>query len=291
MRRTVFASLLLTACLASVLACKKATPTPAKGPVVAEESLPVAPPIARKRVMEVPIWTQTIAVLTPQLKVTAPEKCNEDFTTPITEAVEASFLSTGRFELVERSRLDSVKQELTSTSDSLWFDQTSVAKMGKFLGARYIILPTARFEVGVFTTRLDLMVKVLDTETASIVQTFNTRTASSAMSMNSSITAVLDRIRLELKEAIDPVYPAQAMIVHSPRKGIYWAEAKQQKAFHAGMKVRILQAQDVLNPVKGTKGTFTAEIGRGRVQSVESQGIVIKADVVAEEGWLVEALP
>ena len=287
------------------LACRKPVVAPAPTPVIVnvpgvqapkpapeEPDTPAAPPVARKRVLDVPVWTQTIAVLDPKVTATTPKEFTEDVAQPVTEQVESAFLGTGRFDLVERARLESVKKELTSTSDSLWFDQTSVAKMGKFLGARYIILPSARLEIGVASTRIDLLVKVLDTETASIVQTFSVRTSSSSLSTNASVTAALDRIRLELAEAIAPVYPAQGVIVHSPRPGVFWVEAKQTRAFRAGQKVRILQTSEVFNPIKSTTGTFSVEAGRGRVQSVESQGIVIKATgVKAEEGWLIELLP
>ena len=296
--RRIIGFLTLFACLVGLfflLACSKPKPIPVapSTPVAeAKEDVPIPPVVARKRVNDVPLWTQTIAVLDVATKMTVPDTVTENIQQPITERVEAAFLQTGRFDLVERARLDSVKKELMGTSDSLWFDQTSVAKMGKFLGARYIILSTARMEVGVFSTRLDLLVKVLDTETASIVQTFDVRTASSSLSTNSSITACLDRIRLELVDAITPVYPAQAVIVHSPKDGIYWAEAKHTRGFRAGQKVRILQLADVFNPIKSTSSQFTVDAGRGRIQSVESFGLVIKAPgVKAEEGWLIEVLP
>lgn len=291
---------LLPAALLLVLlsACRKPAPVPpplAEKAIAAEASAPdlPPPPSAKRRVLDVPMWTQTIAVLDTRIAQVSPVTVQEDFSLPLTEKIEAAFLATGRFEVVERARLDAVKHELTSTTDSLWFDQTSVAKMGKFLGARYIILPTARLEVGVMSSRLDLQLKVVDTETASTVQSFSVRTTSSSLSINSSITACMERIRLEIGDAISQVYPAQAVIVHSPHPGVFWAEAKQTRtAFHAGQKVRIMESKDVLNPVKGTLSTFTAEIGRGYVQSVESFGVVVKAKgVKADEGWIVEVLP
>lgn len=284
--------------LALLSACKKPQPAPrplAEKAVAAEAAAPdlPPPPVAKRRVLDVPMWTQTIAVLDTRISQVAPAEVREDFSLPLTEKIEAAFLATGRFEVVERARLDAVKSELTTTTDALWFDQTSVAKMGKFLGARYIILPTARLEVGVMSSRLDLQLKVVDTETASSVQSFSVRTTSSSLSVNSSITACMERIRLEIGEAIARVYPAQAVIVHSPQPGVFWAEAKQTaQSFHAGQKVRIMESRDVLNPVKKTLSTFTAEVGRGYIQSVESFGVVIKArGVKAEEGWLVEVLP
>jgi hypothetical protein len=274
-------------------ACKK--PQPAlQGARVASQAdqEPTPPPPARKRVLEAPLWTQTVAVLDTRVNVTAPRGVDTEFTRELTESVEAAFLSTGRFDLVERARLDTVKGELASTSDSLYFDQTTVAKMGKFLGARYIIIPNARMEVGLWGTRLDLMVKVLDTETASIVQTIPCRTTSNALSTNSSITACMDRIRIEVMEAIAPIYPAQAMIVHSPKADIFWAEAKQGRfGFKPGQKVRILEAKEVFNSTKGTRSPFLVEVGRGRVQSVEAFGVIVRAPgVKTDEGSIIEAI-
>lgn len=275
-------------------ACKK--PKPADLPKPASEAQveagAILPPVAKKRTLEVPVWTQTIAVVDTQVQRNVPERITEDYTPTITERVEAAFLATGRFEVVERARLEAVRKELKLSTDALWFDQTSVARLGKFLGARYLILPSARIEVGAMSTRLDLQVKVLDTETASTVQSFTARTTSSSLSTNSSITACLDRIKAELQTELAPVYPAQAMIVHSPKAGLFWAEAKQvRRSFQAGQKVRILEPKEVFNPVKGTNAPFYVEAGRGRVQAVESFGVIVKASGVrAEEGWLVEAV-
>lgn len=278
-----------------VNACKK--PQPAALPKPASEAQveagAILPPVAKKRVLEVPVWTQTIAVVDTQVQRNVPERVTEDYVPTITERVEAAFLATGRFEVVERARLESVRKELKMTTDALWFDQTSVSKLGRFLGARYLILPSARIEVGAMSTRLDLQVKVLDTETASTVQSFTARTTSSSLSTNSSITACLDRIKAELQTELAPIYPAQAMVVHSPKDGIFWAEAKQvRRCFQPGQRVRLLEPKEVMNPVKGTVAPFYVEAGRGRVLSVEAYGVVVKATgVKAEEGWLVEVLP
>lgn len=278
--------------LALGLACKKPQPALSKVAEGAEQA-PTAAPAVRKRVLDAPVWTQTIAVLDTNVTAHAPAGVDTEITQTVTEAIESSFVATGRFDLVERARLGAVRRELTTTSDSLLFDQTSVAKMGRFLGARYVILPSARMEVGLWGTRLDLLIKVLDTETAMVVQTIPARTSSSSLSTNSSITACLDRIRLEVTEALAPIYPAQAMIIHSPKDGIFWAEAKQVRlGFKPGARVRILEPREVFNIAKGTASPFMIEAGRGRVQSVESTGIIIRCPgVTADEGWLVEVLP
>ena len=294
---TLYASLTLLVlgffALGVQTACKKPAALPPPVSEVQAEAGAILPPVAKKRVLEVPVWTQTIAVVDTQVQRNVPERVTEDYVPTITERVEAAFLATGRFEVVERARLESVRKELKLTTDALWFDQTSVARLGKFLGARYLILPTARIEVGALSTRLDLQVKVLDTETASTVQSFTARTTSSSLSTASSITACLDRIKAELQTELAPIYPAQAMIVHSPKDGIFWAEAKQvRRTFQPGQRVRILEPKEVMNPVKGTVAPFYIEAGRGRVASVESYGVVVKATGVrAEEGWLIEILP
>lgn len=283
----------LSLLLVGSMACKKAQVVPSGVKAALEEDVAPAPPTpTRKRVLDVPMWTQTMAVMDLRISKVVPATIDEDFTMPITEKIEAAFLATGRFEIVERARIAAVKSELTDTTDSLWFDQTTVARMGKFLGAKYLALPTARLDVGVMFTRLDLQVKIIDTETASTVQTFNVRTSSSSVSTTTSITACMERIRLELGDALSPIYPAQALIVHSPRPGVFWAEAKQSKqSFKPGQKVRILEPTEVLNPVKQTTSTFLAEVGRGYVQGVEPFGVVVKAKgVKASEGYVIEAL-
>ncbi len=272
--------------------CQKPQSQPMPNTATQEELPPPAPLPAKKRVLDVPLWTQTLAVLDMRLTQLSPHGERDDLALSLLERVEAAFLATGRFEIVERARINAVKTELTDSTDAMWFDQTTVARMGRFLGAKYLALPTARLEVGVISSRLDLQVKVIDTESASTVQTFHVRTTSSSLSVNSSITSCLDRIRLELGESMAGVYPSQAMIIHSPKPGLFWAEAKQSRqSFKPGQKVRILEPREILNPIKGTVSVFLAEMGRGYVQSVEPFGIVVKAKGVnASEGSVVEAL-
>lgn len=288
MRHLLLLSLLLTG-----LACHHPATLPpplVSQPKAEAEVTPTAPVVTRQRVLDTPLWTQTLAVLDTQVQLTAPDTVTENLVEPITERVEAAFLATGRFELVERSRIDVPHQELSTTADPLWFDQASVAKMGQGLGAKFIVLPSVRVEVGVFSTRMDLLVKVLDTATGSIVQTFSVHTTSASASTNSSITVALSRIQGGLAQAITPAYPAQAVIVHSPKPGIFWAEAKQVTMFRPGERVRVLRTEEVFNPVSGTSAPFTSEAGRGRIQSVSPQGLVIEAKVAAEPGWMIEVL-
>ena len=274
-------------------ACRAPLPTPPKGAtaVTAEPTSPVPPQALRKRVLDTPLWTQTLAILDTQVQLTAPDTVTENLVEPITEQIEAAFLATGRFELVERARVEVAHQEMSTTADALWYDQASVAKMGQGLGAMFIVLPSVRVNVGVFATRMDVLVKVMDTATGSIVQTFSARTTSTSTSTNASITTCLNRVKAVLAEAITPAYPAQAVIVHSPAQGIYWAEAKHVTMFHPGERVRFLRNEDVFNPVSGKVAPFTSEAGRGRIQSISPQGLVIESKVKAEPGWLIEVMP
>jgi hypothetical protein len=130
----------------------------------------------------------------------------------------------------------------------------------------------------------------MDTATGSLVQSFTVHTSSASSSINSSVTACLSRLQLSLQEAIAPYYPAQAVIVHSPAPGVFWAEAKQILRFSPGTSVRVLRNEAVFNPVTGTTAPFTTEVGRGRVQSLSPQGLVVTSNVKAEDGWLIEIL-
>ena len=297
--KTFFGVLGLAAALTTLVVlvgCKKPAKLSPVQVAAAETAAIEAPPprVPSQRVLDVPLWTQTIAVMDIQFTQQVPVGVNtRDYAQPITEQIESAFLTTGRFDLVERTRLERVKKELTSTTDPLWFDQSSVAKMGKFLGAKFVILSSANLEVGIFGTREDVKIKVVDTATASIVQTFDARSASASVSTNSSVTSVLAKIQLEIRDAIAATYPAQGVIVRLSKPGIIWAESKHVGVFKAGQKVRILRNEEVFNPIKNSNSPFLSEICRGRVQSVEAFGIVVKvpSGALIEEGWLLEALP
>lgn len=284
----------LAAVLCFAWGCKKpqaVATKPAPESVAGTEGIPNPSP--RRRVKEVPVWTETCAILEARVQRIVPSYITEDFNYPITEAIESAFVGTGRFDLVERSRLSQIQDELTRTHDPLWFDQGTVVKMGKFSGARYVVIPSARLEVGVFGTRLDVTIKVLDTETASIVRTFETRTVSNSLSTNSSITSCLGSIRARLIEDISGAYPARATVVSVRPNGFLWAEAKQVQNLQAGTKVRFMQVEEVFNPLQKTSGPFMVEVGRGRIESVESFGLVLRvksSKIKPEEGWVMEVV-
>jgi hypothetical protein len=241
--------------------------------------------------LEIPICPQSLAILDVRVQCTAPDTVTQNFVLPIAERIESAFLATGRFEVVERNRIDAVQLELVQAQDDLWFDQTTVAKLGQFLGARYIALPTARINVGVFTTNIDLLVKVVDAERATTVETFEVKTSSASASVNSSLNNSLEKLPAALAKALRPVYPARAQAVKVSPDGMVLAETKSPRSFTAGEKVRLLKGEGIASNGRGTNSIFLVEVGRGKVSAVGPDGIVVQAEGQPEGGWIVEAMP
>ena len=147
---------------------------------------------------------KTIAVVGIRIVVNVPhtlkeQDFTEDYATPLTEAVESAFVSTGHYSVVERARLDSVQRELVKSLDDVWFDQDQTAKIGKFKGAKLLVLPTARLEIGLFSTSLTLQVKVADVETGAILRTYTVNCSSYSPSINGSITKCLRSVKQSLE--------------------------------------------------------------------------------------------
>jgi hypothetical protein len=62
------------------------------------------------------------------------------------------------FRVLERDDMPEIKRELKRQSDESWFDQTTTARMGRFLGSRYLVY--VRYTDGY------VMFQMLDLETA-----------------------------------------------------------------------------------------------------------------------------
>lgn len=249
-----------------------------------------APPQGRQ-FFEVPACVQTLAVLDVRVQRAVPVGVTEDFGLPITERIEAAFLATGRFDVVERNRIHVVQHELAKSMDDLWVDQATVAKIGKFLGVRYLALPSARVEVGVFSTSIGLQVKVVEVETAVTLESFNVKTSSASPSVNTSLNSCLEKLPDTLLEVLRPIYPARAQVVRVGADGQILATTRMPRLFKSGEKVRLLRVEVVGSAGKEGPTAFLVEGGIGRVGSVEPSGIVVKTRDRVEKGWIVEALP
>jgi hypothetical protein len=271
--------LLAFAIVATAISCKKPQPAPmAKTPFVEPdpEEVTGSAPKFRPRIQEVPTWTETMAVTDVKVEMILPEELKgQDYKTPLTESVEAAFLSTGRFEIMERARLNAPKDEILTSNDSAFFDPAFAVRQGKFLGAKVLVLPTARIEAGVFGTRITLQVKVMDTTTASTVQMFRMQTMSHSLSINSSISSCLQNIQDRLMEEIAATYPPRGTIVKL-EKDRAWVEAKQTKAFRPGSRIRVLRYDPVQNTLTQTQGMFLTQVATGKVLAVESTGLIVR---------------
>jgi TolB-like protein len=139
---------------ASVWLSFKAHPrTPGDSTVV--EPTPPAPSVEPPR--------PTVAVL-PFECLSADDPKSVALADRISSLVRSSLENAGRFDMVERSRLESVLTEL-ELSKSTKFDQSQVARIGKLLGARRLVLGDY-FHLG---GSLRVNVRFVDTETGRIL--------------------------------------------------------------------------------------------------------------------------
>ena len=152
----------------------------------------------------------TIAVVDTRVIISAPHSYGgtptdvtyADFQTPITEAVEAAFRSNEHYEVLERQRLGTVQHELALSQDDLWLDQSSIAKIGLFKGAKYLVMTTAKLDVGIFSTSLVVQVKITEVETGRIINTFTAKSSSVSPSINGSVRSCLKSIQSALTHKI-----------------------------------------------------------------------------------------
>jgi hypothetical protein len=263
----------------------------AEAPKVEEEPDP-APYVGNveDRQMQTPDWVSTIAVAQPRLTILNSERYTIDLSQECVEKIEGAFLGTGRFQVAERSRLDSVKQEITTNNDSDWFNPAYASRVGRFMGAQFLILPTISANVGPMTTTFELQVKVMDTETGTQVHNYTIRTASSSININSSIRTCIGSIQNKLEQEIARDFPARGVVV-KVAKDIVWVDTRQSARIKPGMSLRLLTMEQVYNPVAKTKGNFFAPVGLARVLSVESSGVVCRVKntkTPIEVGYLAE---
>lgn len=265
----------LNVILTAIIALGVLSPLGCKKPVVPVDLEMEAD--ARPRVNETPAWLETIAVVDTKFTRSTSRDINTgiDYQTVITEKIERAFLNTGRYQTVERARLHSMKDEIILNRDSEWFDQGRVNEAGRFLSAKYLILPTAKLEVGVLASRLELQVKVVDTETGVIVKSFELGNTSTSLSINNSVTVAMKDIEPKLSKAIAAHFPARAAIV-AVKGNDLWAEMNATVFVKKGMRMRILRAETLYNPLRKTYGVFLSEKGWARIDSVTSTGIIAR---------------
>ena len=161
------------------LACSKPKPAPenpivvaAQNPPKVENDEPDPEPYkgnVEERQMQTPDWVSSVAVAQPRMTVLNGSRFQVDLGQEVVEKIEASLIGTGRFQIAERSRLESVKQEIVANNDADWFNPANATKVGKFMGAKFLVLPTVSANIGPLTTTFELQVKVLETETATMV--------------------------------------------------------------------------------------------------------------------------
>lgn len=270
------------------LACNKPKPAPEKPVVVAaqnppkvENDEPDPEPYkgnVEERQMQTPDWVSSVAVAQPRMTVLNGSRFQVDLSQEVVEKIEASLIGTGRFQIAERSRLESVKQEIVANNDADWFNPANATKVGKFMGAKFLVLPTVSANIGPLTTTFELQVKVLETETATMVHNYTIRTASSSLNINSSIRTCIGAIQAKLEEALAADFPPRGVIIKVAGKGkdVLWIDTRQAAQIQPGMTLRILDVEQVYNPVSRTKSNFFTTAGQAIVLSVESSGITAR---------------
>jgi hypothetical protein len=227
------------------------------------------------RQMQTPDWVSTIAVAQPRLTILNNDRYTIDLSQEVVEKIEGAFLATGRFQVAERSRLDSVKHEITTNNDADWFNPAYASRVGRFMGAQFLILPTVSANVGPMQTTFELQVKVLDTETGTQVHNYTIRTASSNVNINSSIRTCIGSIQGKLEASIGADFPARGVVVKVTKDKV-WIDARQSAKIKPGMAMRLLSVESVYNPIAKTKGNFFSPVGQARVISVESSGVICR---------------
>ena len=287
------------------LACSKPKVDPvvsiANAPVKHNTEDEVAPtPLPYEQIdtrqMQTPDWVSTVSVTTPHINIVHGERYDINLSQTIIEKIEAALLGTGRFQVAERSRLDSVKGEINTNNDADWFNAATATKVGRFVGAKYVVLPTVSANVGVFNTTFELQVKILETETGTMVHDYTVRSSSSSVDMNASIRTCIGSLQPKLAQAFAYDFPARGVVVKviGKKKDLLWIDTRQAAFIRPGMDLRILAIEEVYNPMSKTKGNFFMSVGKATVMSVESAGITarVRSSVTPiEQGMIVEVKP
>jgi len=110
------------------------------------------------------LWAQKIAVL--DLEPVGNFDKNE--ITILSERFRSEIVKTGKFEVMERNELAALNREL-ALQHSEGFDTLAVAKAGRKLGAKYIVLGYLGRLGEIYTVD----VKIVDCETSRIEQSYN----------------------------------------------------------------------------------------------------------------------
>lgn len=297
-------SILLLGLVVLALGCSKpktVAATIATAPVshaTEDEVAPTPPPFEQVEVrqMQTPDWVSTVAVTAPHINIVNGDRYDVNLSQTIVEKIEAALLGTGRFQVAERSRLDSVKKEINTNNDADWFNASSATKLGRFAGAKYVVLPSVSANVGIFNTTFELQVKILETETGTMVHDYTVRSSSSSMDTNASIRTCIGSLQPKLAQAFAYDFPARGVVVKiiGKKRDTLWIDTRQAAFIRPGMTLRILTMDEVYNPMTKTKGNFFASVGSATVMSVESAGIVARVKntlTPVEQGMIVEVKP
>lgn len=252
--------------------------TPVKHATV-EETAPEPQPYGKieQRQMQTPDWVSTVTVAPPAINIVNGERYI-DMSQMIVEKISGALLRTGRFQVAERSRLESVKEEITTNNDTDWFNPATATKVGRFVGAKYVVLPTVSANVGAFSTSFELQIKILETETGTMVHDYTIHSVSASLDTNASIRSCIGSLQGKLEEAFAYDFPARGVVVKiiGNKQDTLWIETRQAAFVRPGMTLRLLAIDEVYNSVAKTKGNFFSMVGTATVMSVESAGVIAR---------------
>jgi hypothetical protein len=253
---------------------------PVKHKTVDEDSPDPEPYVGNieERQMQTPEWVSSVAVAQPNINILNASRYNMDLSQIVVEKIEGALIGTGRFQVAERSRLDAVKQEIVANNNADWFNPSNASRVGKFMGAKFLVLPSVSANVGPLTTTFELQIKILETETGTMVHNYTIRTASSSLDTNASIRTCIGSLQPKLESEIAKDFPARGVIVKiiGKKHDTLWIDTRQAALIKPGMAMRILVMDEVYNPIAKTKGNFITSVGTAVVLSVESNGVTAR---------------
>lgn len=123
----------------------------------------------------------------------------------IGEQIQGAFLRCGKYKLVERIRIASLKTEIIE-NDTDWFNQKQVNEFGLLVGARYLARVTAEVlltpSVFGFTANVKTKVFIFTTQTGIAIEDFEVESKAGSADVVKAVYRAVDAIKPKLIEEI-----------------------------------------------------------------------------------------
>lgn len=163
-------------------------------------SITQMPPSDPARLVAIAVENTRVHLERPQQGIILMERAHEaDYGPMVAHTIEGAFTNSGRYDVVERKNLDSLKNEIALSQDDVWFNQNDVAQPGNFRGARFLILSEANLRFGsIMGTSLFVQIRIANVTNGRIVQQYR----ASGYSISPNMNIALDKCLVSVGESL-----------------------------------------------------------------------------------------